>query len=302
MMTKRELDDSGRRLIRREIGVLQRLRGHRHIVAMLDVFETPHHLYICLEYCSGGELFEELLRRSEFSERESAEIIRQIADALSFIHRQQIVHRDLKLENLLISDSNPMTVKISDFGIAKQLRSETECKTNGDGSDGDGSSGDGDGSGGGDGMATLCGTLFYVAPEILRDDGYDEKVDCWSLGVIAYCLVCGALPFYSEDDAEVTRLVLKGQYDLRPLAASEAAKHLIQSLLTMDKTSRLSAEQVLSHRFIAGQSKKLRKRQSLRKRHSIKQMFRGMVHAAKHSLGTEPDLKAEARRAVKAVD
>lgn len=320
MIRKTELNSLERRVIEREIGVMQRLLHrprHRHIVALHDIFETVHHLYIVVEYCAGGELFDALLHSTPsgwFSERETADILRQIAEALAFMHRRNIVHRDLKLENLLISEKDPVTgtvtVKISDFGLSKQLRpfrasneqsngqsngqlnGQSECKEDHDV----------DVEVDGNGMATHCGTLFYVAPEILRDDGYDEKVDLWSLGVIAYCLLSGSLPFYSENEVEVSELVLKGEYDLGErdahwLTVSDSAKHLIRNLLMMDHTKRLSAEQVLSHRFVAPQKKP----NHLQKRRSLKQLaikwplkqFRGMIHAAKQSLGAEPEQETE---------
>ena len=269
-------------------------------MALHDIFETVHHLYIVVEYCSIGELFDALLHSTPsgwFGERESADILRQIADALAFMHRRNIVHRDLKLENILISDKDPLsgafTVKISDFGLSKQLRPDVD---GGDDVESDHKE-DGDDNLNGGGMATLCGTLFYVAPEILRDDVYDEKVDCWSLGVIAYCLLCGSLPFYSENEAEIQELVLRGEYDLGQqdahwLTVSEWAKDLVRSLLTMDKQRRLSADQVLAHRFITGDTAKLQKRRSF-KQLAIKwplKQFRGMIHAAKQSLGAESDL------------
>jgi len=180
------------------------------------------------------------------------------------------MHRDLKLENILIADrewtASSMTVKLSDFGLSKEL---TECKESA--------------------MATFCGTLFYVAPEILRGDAYDEKVDCWSLGVIAYCLLCGSLPFYSENELEISKLILSGQYDLGQSdqhwrTVSDAAKHLVRNLLRMEPDRRLTAQQVLDHRFIAGPNTANvgRKRPSL-KQVALKQ-FEGILCAAKQTL------------------
>eukprot|EP01084_Bolivina_argentea_P055048 100942_1 len=109
-------------------------------------------------------------------------------------------------------------------------------------------------------MATNCGTLYYVAPEILNNEPYNEKVDCWSLGVICYVLLCGSLPFYSENELEISDLILKCKYDLGEtddhwLKVSESAKDLISNLLTLDKKNRFNITQVLQHPFIIGGNK-----------------------------------------------
>merc|ERR1712154_179690 len=104
IITKTDLSETESRLIQREIGVMQKL-NHEHIVKLYDIFETPNHLYLIIELCRGGELFDELINCTEngwFSERETSQIIRQIAKALDFMHCKDIIHRDLKLENILV--------------------------------------------------------------------------------------------------------------------------------------------------------------------------------------------------------
>lgn len=112
VITKTSLNPTEQRLVRREIGVQQKVGSHPNIVSLLDIFETPHHLYLILEYCKGGELFDELLNctpngRGWFSEDEASQMIRQIASGLAFMHSKHIIHRDLKLENILISSKHP---------------------------------------------------------------------------------------------------------------------------------------------------------------------------------------------------
>ena len=139
---------------------------HPNIVTIIDYITTPRHLYIVLELLSGGELFERLQKQKKFNERMAANITKQIADALAYMHGVGVVHRDLKPENIIYSDrSEDAKIKISDFGLSRDT------------------SGKGDRP-----LKTSCGTPGYVAPEIIRQLHYDESVDLWALGVIIYIL------------------------------------------------------------------------------------------------------------------
>eukprot|EP01083_Nonionella_stella_P269426 911572_1 len=146
IITKTDLNDTEARLIKREIGVMETLSNHANIVKLYDIFETTHHLYLVIEYCKGGELFDELINctpKGWFSERETSQIIRQIALGIKYMHSKNIVHRDLKLENIIFDKEND-TLKIIDFGDCEIIENNKIYKE-------------------------LVGTLYYLSPECKRE-------------------------------------------------------------------------------------------------------------------------------------
>ncbi|XP_009579722.1 PREDICTED: calcium/calmodulin-dependent protein kinase type 1D-like [Fulmarus glacialis] len=137
---------------------------HENIVALEDIYESPNHLYLVMQLVSGGELFDRIVEKGFYTEKDASTLIRQVLDAVYYLHRMGIVHRDLKPENLLYySQDEESKIMISDFGLSKM-------------------------EGKGDVMSTACGTPGYVAPEVLAQKPYSKAVDCWSIGVIAYIL------------------------------------------------------------------------------------------------------------------
>jgi len=156
-----------------EVEILRKI-DHRHIVKLYDIYETKDHLYMVMEILRGGELFDSIVRRGTYSEKEAAAVMRQIIEAVEYLHSRGIAHRDLKPENLIYEDDpekNPRAlVKITDFGLAKLLGHDELTGM----------------------MKTACGTPGYVAPEILKGMEYTESIDIWSLGVILYILLCGS--------------------------------------------------------------------------------------------------------------
>ena len=156
---------------------------HPHIVELREVFDTKKTFYMVMEFMSGGELFERIVSKSKYSEREASDVTKKIASALKFCHDKNVVHRDLKPENLLYTDhTEAADIKIADFGFAKLIAADKV-------------------------MATACGTPGYVAPEVLNNEPYTSKVDTWSLGVIIYILLCGFPPFYDENNAALFQQV-----------------------------------------------------------------------------------------------
>ncbi|KAM3140351.1 hypothetical protein pb186bvf_007511 [Paramecium bursaria] len=165
------------------------------------------------------------------SEKEAADVIRPIVDAIRYCHSMGVVHRDLKPENLLYTSPEPdATIKISDFGEAKVISDDL--------------------------MITACGTPGYVAPEILIGSGYDLAVDYWSIGVILYVLLCGYTPFYEESNEKLFELIKKGKVDFSGQEwkkISNEAKDLIQRLLEVDPGKRYKADQIIKHPWITGE-------------------------------------------------
>lgn len=132
-------------------------------------------MYLVLELMTGGELFDRIVEKEHYSEKEAADTIKPIVDSIRYCHSMGIIHRDLKPENLLYaSREDSAIIKISDFGLARFLQNEL--------------------------ATTACGTPGYVAPEIIEGKGYGKEVDYWSIGVIIYILLCGFPPFYEENN------------------------------------------------------------------------------------------------------
>ncbi|XP_028620626.1 calcium/calmodulin-dependent protein kinase type 1D [Grammomys surdaster] len=174
--------------IENEIAVLRKIK-HENIVALEDIYESPNHLYLVMQLVSGGELFDRIVEKGFYTEKDASTLIRQVLDAVYYLHRMGIVHRDLKPENLLYySQDEESKIMISDFGLSKM-------------------------EGKGDVMSTACGTPGYVAPEVLAQKPYSKAVDCWSIGVIAYILLCGYPPFYDENDSKLFEQILKAEYE-----------------------------------------------------------------------------------------
>eukprot|EP00042_Codosiga_hollandica_P049281 m.569751 g.569751 ORF g.569751 m.569751 type:complete len:236 (-) comp57842_c1_seq5:884-1591(-) len=150
-------------MIETELSVLKRVR-HKHIVGMIEEFDTPDKLYLILDYVEGGELFDRIVAEGNFTEVDASRIMRQMTEAIQYLHELGIVHRDLKPENLLFATKEPNAdILVTDFGLSKLMEDSVALKT-------------------------ACGTPNYVAPEVLMQRGYGKQVDVWSLGVILFIL------------------------------------------------------------------------------------------------------------------
>ncbi|KAF3704941.1 Calcium/calmodulin-dependent protein kinase type 1D [Channa argus] len=216
--------------IENEIAVLRKIK-HENIVALEDIYESPDHLYLIMQLVSGGELFDRIVEKGFYTEKDASTLIRQVLDAVNYLHQMGIVHRDLKPENLLyFNPQDESKIMISDFGLSKM-------------------------EGSGDVMSTACGTPGYVAPEVLAQKPYSKAVDCWSIGVIAYILLCGYPPFYDENDSKLFEQILKADYEFDAPYwddISDSAKDFIGSLMEKDPAKRFTCEQALRHPWIAG--------------------------------------------------
>ena len=212
--------------IKNEIDILRTL-DHPNILKIFEFYSSKESYSIVTELCQGGELFQEIIDRGPFNENYSAYVMFQILSAINYCHKMKIIHRDLKPENILIieRDSNGMPrIKIADFGTSKLVEK-------------------------GHVQRKLVGSSYYIAPEVLKKH-YDEKCDLWSCGVIMYILLSGRPPFGGDNDKEIMDKVIVGKYDLETSPfdkLSHSGKDLIQKLLTIDPTKRITAEQALSH-------------------------------------------------------
>ncbi|XP_070695793.1 calcium/calmodulin-dependent protein kinase IGb [Pempheris klunzingeri] len=214
-----------------EIAVLRRIK-HENVVGMEDFYESRTHYYLVMELVSGGELFDRILDRGVYSEKDASSVIQQVLQAVSYLHQNGIVHRDLKPENILYySQDEKSKVMISDFGLSKMIENDI--------------------------MSTACGTPGYVAPEVLAQKPYSKAVDCWSIGVITYILLCGYPPFYEESETRLFSKIMKAQYEFdSPFwdAISESAKDFIRNMMQKNPDMRYSTDQALRHPWIIGKT------------------------------------------------
>ena len=164
-----------------EVEILKSL-DHPNIIKIFDLYEDSKNYYLITEYCSGGELFDRIQKNAVFTEREAARYIKQLLSALTYLHDKNIVHRDLKAENLLFENNSAEShLKLIDFGVSSEFLKGKKLKE-------------------------TLGTPYYIAPEVLLQS-YDEKCDVWSCGVILYILLCGYPPFNGDNDKEIMQAV-----------------------------------------------------------------------------------------------
>jgi len=209
-------------VLKREIEILKEV-NHPHIIRLIEVHEDAKYLHLITDLCTGGELFDRIIAKTQspeghFSEKDAANLIRNILDAIAYCHdEKQIVHRDLKPENFLFaSNADDAPVKIIDFGLS---RHEVHP---------------------GSMMKTKVGTPYYVAPEVLKRK-YSKSCDIWSIGVITYILLCGYPPFYGDSDNQIFDSVRAGKFDFPSPewdTMSDAAKDFICCLLKKDPEKR----------------------------------------------------------------
>ncbi|XP_043250333.1 calcium/calmodulin-dependent protein kinase I isoform X2 [Colletes latitarsis] len=212
-----------------EIKVLRRL-SHPNIVQLLETFEDKHKVYLVMELVTGGELFDRIVEKGSYTEKDASGLIRQVLEAVHYMHEQGVVHRDLKPENLLYySPDEDSKIMISDFGLSKMEDSGI--------------------------MATACGTPGYVAPEVLAQKPYGKAIDVWSIGVISYILLCGYPPFYDENDANLFAQIMKGEFEFDSPYwddISDSAKDFIHKLMCVNVKERYTCTQALAHPWISG--------------------------------------------------
>ncbi|EKE40169.1 hypothetical protein ENUP19_0006G0010 [Entamoeba nuttalli] len=214
-----------------ECEILKRL-DHPNIIKLKEVYQTTKYLYMVIELVTGGELFDQIVAETHFTEAKCRIIIRQIFSALEYLHSQNIIHRDLKPENILCVKSGTDEIKITDFGLSRIINPETLAKT-------------------------MCGTPLYVSPEILSGKPYNgSKVDVWSTGVVLYVMACGFPPFV-EGENDGNRMlfdnILAGKFEFRsPFWDNKSLelKDLIKHMLVVDPEERYSIEDCVNHPFM----------------------------------------------------
>uniref|UniRef100_A0A4W3H1V3 Ribosomal protein S6 kinase n=1 Tax=Callorhinchus milii TaxID=7868 RepID=A0A4W3H1V3_CALMI len=226
--------DKSKRDPSEEIQILLRYGQHPNIITLKDVYDDGKYLYLVMELMRGGELLDRILKQKCFSEREASAVLYTITKTVEYLHSQGVVHRDLKPSNILYVDDsgNSDSIRICDFGFAKQLRAENGL------------------------LMTPCYTANFVAPEVLKRQGYDAACDIWSLGILLYTMLAGFTPFANGPDdtpEEILARIGSGKYALTGGnwdTVSDAAKDMVSKMLHVDPHQRHTAMQVLRHPWI----------------------------------------------------
>ncbi|EDL30047.1 ribosomal protein S6 kinase alpha-1 isoform b [Mus musculus] len=266
--------DKSKRDPSEEIEILLRYGQHPNIITLKDVYDDGKHVYLVTELMRGGELLDKILRQKFFSEREASFVLHTISKTVEYLHSQGVVHRDLKPSNILYVDEsgNPECLRICDFGFAKQLRAENGL------------------------LMTPCYTANFVAPEVLKRQGYDEGCDIWSLGILLYTMLAGYTPFAngpSDTPEEILTRIGSGKFTLSGgnwNTVSETAKDLVSKMLHVDPHQRLTAKQVLQHPWITQKDKLPQSQLS----HQDLQLVKGAMAATYSALNSSkptPQLK-----------
>ncbi|XP_068089950.1 MAP kinase-interacting serine/threonine-protein kinase 2 isoform X2 [Hyperolius riggenbachi] len=244
----------------REVEMLYQCQGHSNVLELIEFFEEEEKFYLVFEKMCGGSILNHIHRRRHFNEREASFVVRDIAEALNYLHNKGIAHRDLKPENILCECPNQVSpVKICDFDLGSGIKLNSDCSPISTPE-----------------LLTPCGSAEYMAPEVVEAFNeeasiYDKRCDLWSLGVILYIMLSGYPPFVGHcggdcgwDRGEACPAcqnmlfvsIQEGKYkfpDKDWAHISDGAKDLISKLLLRDAKKRLSAAQVLQHSWVQGQ-------------------------------------------------
>jgi len=227
-VNRKKLSEEDEAALLDEVSILKAMK-HAHIIRLYDFFTEPSTYYLVMERMRGGELFDRIVAKAYYNEKEARGTCRIVLEAVDHCHNHRVAHRDLKPENLLLlSEEDDSAVKIADFGFAKIVKTPNS-------------------------LTTQCGTPGYVAPEILEGNPYDERADMWSVGVILYILLGGYPPFIESTQRDLFRKIRKGEYEFHEEywgTVSTEAKDLISNLLTVDPKERLTAKKGMVNPWI----------------------------------------------------
>uniref|UniRef100_A0A8B9J027 Maternal embryonic leucine zipper kinase n=1 Tax=Amazona collaria TaxID=241587 RepID=A0A8B9J027_9PSIT len=210
--------------VKTEIDAMKNL-SHQHICQLYHVIETSKKIFMVLEYCPGGELFDYIISKDHLSEEEARVFFRQIVSAIAYVHSQGYAHRDLKPENLLIDEEH--NLKLIDFGLCAKPKGGLGYHLN-----------------------TCCGSPAYAAPELIQGKAYiGSEADIWSMGVLLYALLCGYLPFDDDNVMALYRKIMRGKYSI-PKWLSPSSTLLLNQMLQVDPKKRITVKHLLSHPWL----------------------------------------------------
>lgn len=226
ILDKAKLDHKTQRMLTREISSMESLH-HPHIIRLYEVIDTLSKIYLIMEFANGGELFQRISRDGKFSEEDAKPLLVQVTAAIDHMHQHNIVHRDIKAENVFFS--GPKTVKVGDFGFSTQIANREDT------------------------LSTFCGSPPYAAPELFKDESYQGPlVDVWALGILLYFMVTGTMPFKAQTVAALKKMILEGTYTT-PAYLSDDCQTLIGNVLKQNPRERYSIQQLKNCDWLKGQ-------------------------------------------------
>lgn len=235
VIARKALHEMGPESFKKEVDIMKML-DHPNVCKLFDAFEDKANVYLATELCTGGQLFERIVDSKCFSESQAAIIMKQIFQAVCYMHEKHITHRDIKPENFIFSNGSPIddsanVLKLIDFGLSTPFSP-------------------------GEVLHTKAGTPLYIAPEVIRGK-YDERADMWSCGVIMFVLLCGYPPFGGKTDADILSHVKAGTFNYIEKdwkGVSRTAKSLITRLIRVNVKIRLTAHKALEDEWIVAQA------------------------------------------------
>ncbi|CAD8067257.1 unnamed protein product [Paramecium primaurelia] len=205
--------------VSREIHILKLIR-HKHVIQLYEIIETKKYIFLVMEFCDGGELFDYIVKHQKLSEIEACKFIQELISGIEYIHKLNIVHRDLKPENLLLDYQK--SLKIVDFGLSNTYKQGEQLKT-------------------------ACGSPCYAAPEMIQGNKYNSLlVDIWSCGVILFASICGYLPFEDVNTSALYKKILNGEYKIPNFVSPEGTSFL-KGILNINPEKRFNLDQIRSH-------------------------------------------------------
>ena len=208
----------------KEILILKKM-FHKNIIKLYEILETFERIYLVMEFCEGGDLYNYILTRGHLTERQSCRFFHDIIEALAYLHSQNIAHRDIKPENFLLDTTGKtISIKLIDFGISSNYNDQEL-------------------------LHTSCGTSAFAAPEIYKGKEYNGLLcDIWSAGIVLYAMSFGYLPFSDENEQNNINNIMNGNYEI-PEEASEDLRDLLRSLIEIEPEKRMNLEQIKSHKW-----------------------------------------------------
>jgi serine/threonine protein kinase len=217
-----------------EVSIMNQL-DHPNLVKVVDFFEEEDNYYIVMELMAGGDVFDRILDMNNYTEKDARDLFMVLLESVEYMHKMGIAHRDIKPQNIFLeSKDSHSRIKIGDFGFAKKVHTPKS-------------------------LTSRCGTPSYVAPEILKNQPYDQSCDMWSVGVVLYVMLCGYTPFSDESQEKMFERIKLGdwKFDVEDWAhISKEAKDLITHLMDTNVDHRFTATQALRSRWITGLSDK----------------------------------------------
>jgi len=215
-------DENSKQKVMKEFAILKLLK-HQSVIRLYETFESKKHILFIVELCAGGDLLNYVRKRRRLKEPVAKIVFKQIIEGLQYCHYKEILHRDIKLDNILLNAMGH--IKVGDFGVSRRVKK-------------------------GERVYDQCGTPAYIAPEILRDKGYEGfAADIWSAGVALYAILYGTVPFKGNDMKSLQKQILKGKYVLKDDISMEA-RDLLRRMLEVDPNKRITENEILNHHWI----------------------------------------------------